>query len=54
MTYMFPENNSNMALVDIVIANFDQLDIQNNVSVAVTVNAAATDANEDGMCSVIL
>ena len=53
MTYMFSESNSNMALVDIEIANFDQLDIQNNVSVAVSVNATATNANEDGMCSVI-
>ena len=53
MTYMFPEGNSSMALVDIVIANFDQLDIQNSVSVAVSVNPTATDANEDGMCSVI-
>ena len=50
MIYMFSESNSSNALVYIEIANFDQLDIQNNVSVVVNINTTGTNANEDGMC----
>ena len=49
MMYTTTESDSSNTLVDIEIANFDLLDIQNNVSVVVSINTTATDATEDGM-----
>ena len=49
LSYMFSESNSSDVLVYIEIANFDQLDIRNDVSVVVNVNTTATTANENGI-----
>ena len=53
MAYTTTESNNSNTLVDIEIANFDLLDIQNSVSVVVNINTTETDATEDGMCIVL-
>ena len=48
MSYMFLESIASDAVVNIVIANFNQLIIENDVSVAVNINPSATNATENG------
>ena len=49
LTYTFSEN-TNISMVDIEIGNYDQLQIENTVSVSILSLANATNATEnDGM-----